>query len=357
MLVQAPDQLRARELILRYGWNSTAFQILNPGIQRWFSETEEAVIGYVTSGGFRVVAGEPVCPPDRLNEIVATFETQTRQQGLRVCYFCVQDRLVRLLSPGGSLNSMPIGAQSVWNPQEWYTIIQKKSSLRAQLARARNKDVVVRKWSTEQATNHPALARCLDEWLQTRGLPPMHFLVEPDTLGCLKYRHIHVAEQSGRVVGFLVASPIPLRNGYLIEQVIRGSQAPNGTAELLIDAAMRCAASKESSYVTLGLSPLSRRAGIPLPLQPLWLRVLFAWTREHGRRFYNFEGLDSFKAKLMPAYWEPIYAITSEPYLSPQMIHAIAGAFSGMSPFRFVGRGLLRALKQEMIWMRHKFSH
>ena len=32
------EQLRhARELVLRYGWNATAYQIINPGIELWFS--------------------------------------------------------------------------------------------------------------------------------------------------------------------------------------------------------------------------------------------------------------------------------------------------------------------------------
>jgi hypothetical protein len=38
---------RARDLILRYGWNATAYQLLNPGIELWFSRRGDAVIGFV----------------------------------------------------------------------------------------------------------------------------------------------------------------------------------------------------------------------------------------------------------------------------------------------------------------------
>jgi len=31
------DHDRARELICQFGWNATAYQILNPGIDLWFS--------------------------------------------------------------------------------------------------------------------------------------------------------------------------------------------------------------------------------------------------------------------------------------------------------------------------------
>ena len=48
------------DLVLQYGWNATAYQIINPGIRRWFSSDQDAVIGYVEHYGVRVVAGAPV---------------------------------------------------------------------------------------------------------------------------------------------------------------------------------------------------------------------------------------------------------------------------------------------------------
>jgi len=44
-------------------------------------------------------------------------------------------------------------------------------------------------------------------------------------------------------------------------------------------------------------SPLSRRATISREENPLWLRWLLSWAQAHGKRFYNFDGLDAFKTK------------------------------------------------------------
>jgi phosphatidylglycerol lysyltransferase len=160
---------------------------------------------------------------------------------------------------------------------------------------------------------------------------------------------VFVAVRDGHPVGFLVASPVPARNGWLIEQFVRGYRAPNGTAELLIDAAMRTLAAQGASYVTLGLAPLSRHAR-PVP-GPMWLRVLLAWVRLHGRRFYNFEGLDSFKAKFQPPAWEEILAIYNEPRFEPRALYAIAAAFSGRSPPSMLVRALWKAVRQEGKWV------
>lgn len=337
--------------MLRYGCNATAFQILNPGILLWFAPESDAVIGYVASGGFRVTAGAPICSTERLLAVMAAFEAEARQEGRSVCYFGVQERMIDVLRAArGPVATMLLGAQPAWNPQSWPQVVARKSSLRSQLARARNKQVRAVRWPTERATSHPDLVRCLEEWLETRRTPPIHFLTEPDTLGYLAGRRVYVAEREGRVVGFLLASPVPLRSGWLIEQTIRGQRAPNGTTELLLDAAMRDIAASGASYVTLGLAPLSRRAP-PFPQQhPIWLRVFLHTVRVYGQRFYNFEGLDAFKARFLPETWEPIYAITSEPRISWRTIYAIAGAFSGTSPLRFFGRALERVLRQGAHW-------
>ncbi len=342
---------RIRELVRRHGWNATAYQILNPGFERWFPERGDAVVGYVTCAGYRVVAGAPVCAEERLGEVVAEFEDATHDRGLWSCYFAADERLARRLERRGPLDRILLGSQPVWDPAGWPEILAHKASLRAQLNRARNKGVAAAEWPVERAGDNPRLHRCLEEWLETRGLPPLHFLVEPETLGRLYDRRVFVAEQDGGPVGFLVASPVPARRGWLIEQIVRGRRAPNGTAELLIDAAWRALAAEGAAYVTLGLSPLSRRSGIAPPRQHLWLRALLAWIRAHGKRFYNFEGLDDFKAKFMPHRWDPIWAITSERRITLWTLWAIAGAFGKTSPPLLVAKALGRAVRQEVKWL------
>jgi phosphatidylglycerol lysyltransferase len=173
-------------------------------------------------------------------------------------------------------------------------------------------------------------------------------MVEPETLSELRDRRVFVAERAGRaVVGFTVLSPVPARDGWLVEQIVRGHGAPNGSAELLLDSAMRAVAADGAGYVTLGLSPLSRHASLAEVWQPFWLRFLLRWVRLHGARFYNFAGLDAFKAKFNPETWEPIYAIGQGRAFSPRDLYAIAGAFSGGAPVRLVARALARAARQE----------
>lgn len=347
---------RVREVVLAYGWNSTSYQIINPGIKHWFSGAIDAVIGFVACRGVRVVAGAPVCAMERLGEVSEEFEREAAQKGESVCYFCAEARLEAVYKNSPDHSKILLGAQPVWQPKNWAKLIANHKSLRAQLSRARNKNVTVEEWSSEKANVHPALKLVLREWLAAKGLPPLHFLVEPDTLSRLFDRRVFVAERGGQIEGFVVLSPVATRNGWLFEQFVHRPGSPNGTVELMIDAAMRALAAENYEYATLGLSPLSTRAPIEPFRNPLWLRVLLAWMRKHGQRFYNFEGLDAFKAKLQPERWEPVFAVANEPHISPKTLYAIAAAFSGNAPASLVAGGLWRAIMTEMKWLKQTFD-
>jgi len=343
--------LRARELVLRFGWNATAYQILNPGIDHWFDDAGDGVVGYTVRKSIRVVAGAPVCAPERLATVVAEFERSAAEACQRVCYFCAEGRLESLCREAAGYSMVRLGAQPVWDPKHWHSSVHGRPSVRAQLSRARNKGVSVEEWSPDRAGHTQDLHDCLREWLEAKGLPPLRFLVEPETLGRLGDRRTFVASRGGRAVGFVIASPVPARRGWLIEQVVRRPTAPNGTAELMLDAAVRALATDGAEYITLGLAPLSRR-GVPTDEgDPLWLRAVLGWLRVHGRRFYNFRGLESFKAKFGPDHWDPIYAVSNERRFSPRTLYAVAAAFGGGSPVALISRALLKAVRSEARWL------
>ncbi len=343
---------RARELVLRHGWNSTAYQILNPGIHHWLSPDGSAVVGHVCRRHVWLAAGAPVCDESSLGLVAHQFEEAAAAVGSRVCYFGAAERLQSALSGFDDHARITIGAQPIWDPSNWPHIVARRRSLRAQLHRARNKGVCIVQRPAVEGGADGSLRRCLAEWLAARPLPPMRFLVEPDTLdGVLLDRLLFVAVQEGRTVGFLLASPVPQRHGYLIEQVIRAADAPNGVAELLIDAAMRHLADIHCDYATLGLVALAGHARHEMAENPLWLKILLSWGRAHGRRFYNFEGLEAFRTKMEPDAWEDIYAISNERHFSPRTLYAVATAFCDGSPVAALRHAIWKALRQESVWL------
>ncbi len=342
---------RARGLILQHGWNSTAYQIINPGIAHWFASRGDALVGYVRHAGVRVVAGAPVARPERLADVVAEFEGVARDHGDLVCYFGAEERLQQLSALLPHHCTVVLGGQPAWEPANLAGYIHRHASLRAQLHRARNKGIRIACWPSGLVRDNPRLQAVLRGWLGTRGLPALHFLVEPETLSHPEDRMVFVAERGDTVLGFLVASPVPARRGWLIEQVVRAPGAPNGVSESLIEAAASRMVVDGAGYVTLGLAPLSRRAVLPAVPSEWWMEGVFGWVRAHGRRFYDFDGLDAFKAKFQPDHWAPVYAIGNRARFSPRFLYAIASAFTGGAPAWTITKALGRAVGQELRWL------
>ena len=310
--------------MLRHGWNATCYQTVNPIFEYTFFPELDAVVAFVRARGKRVVAGAPVCPLENLAEVMKQFEYAEKSG---VLYFGAGRRVTNLLREAYPRSVVSLGAQPVWTPKHWDERVLKRKSLRYQFNRARNKGVVVREWSTEEAENSAALRSVLKEWLDTRGHPPLHFLVEPETLDFLADRRTFVAELGGKPIAFLNLCPVPKRHGWLTEQFPRMKGSPNGTIELLMHEAAHVVAQDGAEYLTMGLVPFSVHGAIDQ--NPAWLRKVMELTRVVGKPLYSFTGLNEFKSKFNPEEWEPVYAASAGRNFRPTDLLAVAQAFTG----------------------------
>lgn len=290
------DPPRALGFLKRFGWNSTSFQSLEPGFRHWFDPADRGCVAYFDTGSAYVAAGAPIAAEADLAAMAAAFERRARAAGRRVSYFGTERRF---LAATGH-HSIRIGQQPVWDPRDWAAKVDRHAGLRAQLRRAANKGVRVRAVEPAEiigAEGSPRadLEQLITEWQASRRLPPMSFLVQVYPFSFLEERRVFAAERDGALVAFAAMVPVYARSGWLIEDLIRGPSAPNGTAESLVAAAMAAAAAAGSQYLTLGLAPLAGHVSA-------WLRA----ARTLGRPLYDFRGLHAFKAKLRPDGWEPI---------------------------------------------------
>ncbi|MDB4954433.1 MAG: hypothetical protein JWO36_2002 [Myxococcales bacterium] len=289
------DRERVLALLKQHGWNSTSFQVLEPGFA-YFFDGHDACVGYVDTGRSWVAAGPPIAPVERLAEVVTHFVAAATAAHRRASFFGTETRF----RDSTGWPSLRVGDQPMWAPESWADVVQGSRSLREQLRRARAKDVTIRQLETaELAREHPTrvqLDTLIERWLASRPIAPMGFLVQIDPFTFPDERRYFVAERGGRVIGFLGIIPIYARKGWFFEDFLRDPEAPNGTVELLVDAAMRAAAAEQVPVVTLGLAPLAGDVSS-------WLRTV----RRLGRSLYDFDGLRAFKAKFKPRAWDPIF--------------------------------------------------
>lgn len=321
---------RVLELVRRHGWNATAFQVLEPGYSYFFRG--DACVAYVDTSRARVVAGAPIAANDELAAVAHAFVEDTRAHGKRCCFVATEDRFRE--QTASELRTLLLGHQPVWDPRKWPQQLAARKSLREQLRRAKNKGVVIREVAASELEAGPvrdAVERIARQWLATRELPPMGFLVALEPFTFVHERRVFVAEHAGEIVAFAAVVPVPSRGGWFIEDLVRTPSAPNGTTESLVDFVMRWAADIGSQFVTLGLAPLSGDVSA-------WLR----FVREHGSFVYDFAGLHAFKAKLGPDAWTPIHLSYPRSQGVIATVLDMLAAFAHGHSLRYLGRTLLR---------------
>lgn len=329
---QAPsdEHRRALELVLRHGWNATAFQTLGAGYTYFFHG--DGCVAYVDTGSAWVVAGAPIAATESLVETTRAFLHAASQAGRRCCFFGTEERFLR--ATADLMRSLQIGEQPVWDPRSWADTLARHAGLREQLRRARAKGVCVRPvmpGELETGALGDATKELIDGWLATRGMPPLGFLVQLSPFTFPGHRRHFVAERDGHVVGVAHVIPVPRRSGWFIEHFVRAPHAPNGTVELLVDAVMRWATEAGGSWLTLGLAPLA--GDVPPALRIARRRTTF---------LYDFEGLRRFKAKLRPTEWHPIYVTYPATQSKIASMVDVLAAFAKGGFLRFGARALAR---------------
>ncbi len=318
-------------LVERYGCETTSFQVLEQGTRFWSDGEGEGLVAFVDTGAAWVSAGAPLCPPERYDALTTAFIFAARSSGRRACFCAVEEPFAH----SRNLKALQIGLQPTWDPHRWPDTLKAVRSLREQLRRARAKGVQVRRLKPEElrpgTCTRMALERLSQSWLSSKGGPALTFLLHLQLFSFLDQRRSFIAEREGVPVGLLSAIPIYGRQGWFFEDLVRAPDAPNGTAESLIDAAMRECAAEDCGHVTMGLVPLSGEL-------PLWLRLV----RRVGGHFYDFDGLLRFREKLRPHAWEPVQICFPESQSTVTAAWDVLASVTGGHPLRH-GVGVLRS--------------
>lgn len=327
------------DLLLRYAADSSAAQLLQPALQRWLSPQHDALAGYVDVGARRVTAALPVTAPAHAVTTLFRYRAAARRSGRRAVFVGVDGERGPVLAAAHGLAALQIGAQPLWRPADWPQILAAHRSLRSAINGARHKLVRVTESSPQAAAQQPAVQACLQAWLATRPLPPLQFVLTAEALGLRHERRIWLAQRAATVEAYLVGWPVAARHGWLFE-LVRHPQAPAGTSELLIDTAMRAVAASGAQQVSLGLVPLYGHGAGSGQLTPA-LQTFLQLVRRYGRRYYHFDGLAAFRARLHPHAWQPVWLLSDEPAVSLTTALAVFGALLGPQPGRFLLETLL----------------
>jgi len=322
----ADDRARYLALIRAHGAHAVSFQGLESQMRFFFAEA--GVVAYADTGGAWVAAGAPIAEESAIPSLAKAFVDAARASARRACFFGIEGDVL-----GAEFRTYALGEQPILDRASWRAAKSSHRKLREQVRRARAKGVVARLVAPEELSPGAPLRKEVDrletEWLRSRPMPAMGFLVAVEPFVLPDEHRYLVAERAGCAVLFMSCVPIYARGGWLIEDVLRDPQAPNGTAELVFDRLFEDASPGE--LFTQGLAPLSGSVA-------RWLMVV----RDATRPLYNFEGLRAFKERLHPARWEVVSLAAPRDAAFLIALYDSLNAFARGSFVRFGLRALAR---------------
>jgi phosphatidylglycerol lysyltransferase len=165
-----------------------------------------------------------------------------------------------------------------------------------------------------------------DEWLKMMHGSEKHF-----SLGWFDESYLSECEiatvqtSTGEITAFANIIPEYQINEITIDLMRRRTEVEHGTMEFLFISLFQHFKERGYDGFNLGLSALSGVGETPKSPR---LEKILRYLYNHLDRFYNFQGLHSFKEKFHP-HWEPRYLVYSGATALPEVVVALIRADSG----------------------------
>lgn len=332
-----------------HGYNAHALVGIAAGTRLWTCPETEGAVAYNEFGKVWLVPGDPLASIENLAKVSDCFLQKARAEGRVVGFMPATEQFAKQSSRLG-LRAIKIGSAPYFDLATWAPRGDRAKKARAGVNQARRAGVYV----SEVVNIDERLIRetaCLcKSWLTTRrSAIRFEWLFTVDLFKHHEQKKYFTArDANGKLVGFLAASPIPARDGWYLEDVLRSRHAPNGTTDLLVVAVLDSLKHSGARLATLGTALMAAEGVADPDIHVNSLLSRAVWFLARGCSvFYNFDGVRRFKAKFAPSWWESEYVLISQNVTAPpRVFSALIHALVPAGPSYLIARQMSRAWRR-----------
>lgn len=330
-----------------YGYNAHSLVSIAPGALTWTLPGIDGAIIYGEFGRVWLAAGDPLAKPEDIQSLTKGFMAAATKAKRIAAFVPTTERFAREGIQLG-LSAIKIGAAPYFDLAAWRPRGNCAKKMRAGVNQALRAGVRIEfVESFDEDLKQETAELCL-EWLKTRrAATTFGWLLALDPFLRAERKKVFAArDANNRLVGLLAASPIPARDGWYLEDVLRAQDAPQGTADLLVFEALQRLKAEGATMATLGTAPLATEGvdEISTHDHPVIERSLRLASKRLSV-FYNFEGLRRFKSKFVASRWESEYALVQHGVMVPSRVaHALLRAVVPGGLKQLLARRTLRSI-------------
>lgn len=336
------DLLRLYQL---YGYNAHALVSIAQGIHLW--RCSKGAVAYNEFGKVWLVPGDPLASAEKLAPVAERFLRKAVAANRVVGFVPATEQFAKHGRELG-LRAIKIGAAPYFDLTTWAPRGDRAKKARAGVNQARRAGVHV----TEVVEIDDKLRReaaCLcKSWLTTRrSAIKFEWLFTVDLFQHHEHKKYFTArDANGKLVGFLAASPIPARNGWYLEDVLRSKRAPNGTTDLIVVEVLNSLKRSGATLATLGTTLMASEGETNVHTSSTISKAAWVIARCFSL-FYNFNGVRRFKAKFAPSWWENEYVLLTQELTAPvRVTRAFVKAIIPAGPSTLIARQIRRRYRR-----------
>ncbi len=290
-----------------------------------FARDGGGFIMYGVSGRSWVTLGDPVAPVELWPDLVTNFiNLAVRHGGWPVFYKVRREHLGLYLDFGFSV--VKLGEEARVALPEFSLEGPQRRNLRRVWRKA------VDEGCTFEIVDGAAIAPLLprlraisDEWLTSKHTREKGFSLGFFAPDYVRRHPVGLVRQHGEIIAFANVWCSGAREELEVDLMRFADAAPPGIMRYLLTECMLWGRGRGYRWFNLGMAPLS---GLRTTLMaPFWYRMGTA-LYGRGERFYNFQGIRSFKDWFYPQ-WEPKYLASPGGAARPLVIANIAALIAG----------------------------
>ena len=323
----------AKELLMKHGGSHLSWMTTWSGHSRWFTTDGTGFVAYRVLLGVAITTSNPVCPPERIGQVVRGFADFATANGWTPCFYSVTEE-VRTQTSALGWGAVQVAEETVLPLGELAFTGKKFQDVRTALNNADKLDITAQ-WITFPTTPLAITEQIIaisEEWVANKGIPEMGF-----TLGTLSevddptVRCLIAMDAEGTVHGLTSWLPVYHHSqivGWTLDLMRRRSAGFKPSIEFLIATAALLLQAEGAQFLSLSGAPLARvncqRGDVAKPDGTV--QQLLELLGRSLEPVYGFRSLLAFKSKFQPEHI-PLYLTYPDAATLPTIGNAIARAY------------------------------
>jgi phosphatidylglycerol lysyltransferase len=290
-----------------------------------FDEQRTGFVMYAVQGRSWISMGDPVCSPDRIQDMIRLFLERCDDFGGTPVFYEVGKNYLHHYADFG-MTFVKLGEEARVDLQRFTLEGPEASAFRKVIRRLEKDGCTFRVMQPDQVTPLlDELEAVSNNWREQKAAAEKGFSLGFFDREYIARFPIAIVEREGRIQAFANIWPGPEKYEVSVDLMRYHQEAPKGVMEALFAHLMVWGKGEGYQWFALGMAPMSGFE--KSPVAPLWSRVGML-LYEHGEAIYNFQGLRAFKEKFNPV-WVPHYLAYPGGFTLPRVLADVAALVAG----------------------------